>query len=266
MRKFFAVFLVVILMLTITSCRFNFSGSTSTDISEVTTPTEPRSVMETQVETQAETQTETQAPKIGTIDDYIGIYNQTTLDYTDGVGNHYTPSYTVPEIKLQSSDAIKVNDKIQSECMKLIDESVEYSKQKTSLICTGIEYDAWMNDNLVTLIVTIKNDWNVTHYMVYTLDVLTGEELDNDDISEDVLRISDDELDTKIKDTMLDYFVTNTGGDKNEFYYDQLEKTISDDNIDDAEVYFDENGNLFIHCTIYSIAGADKYEHLIEMI
>lgn len=270
MKKLIVFLLSVVIMLSTTSCVSIGINRTPTD------NTQPASTSETQTETKTEPQTETkteaktepqtqpQTQKTGSADDYIGIYNSTNLDYTDGVGNRYTASYTVPELKLQSSDAAEINSEIQRSCMKLVDESVESSNNGTSLICLGIEYDAWMNNNDLTLLITMDNDWGLISYLVYTVDVVTGEELDNDDIAE-MMNIDDDELEEQIQDTMLDYYVNQYSGNSSDFYYQQLEKTISEDNVDEAEAYINKDGEIYIHCNIFSIAGAEEYEHLIPL-
>ena len=46
-------------------------------------------------------------------------------------------------------------------------------------------------------------------------------------------------------------------------YYTQLEKTISDENVEDAVLFVDGSGELEAVMRIYSLAGADWYYHLV---
>lgn len=276
MKKLLAILLSVCIMLSVSSCgliqKIKGGSEPSGTTAESTTATE-ETAAETIAETEIQTEPATEAAKVDNtedyayVGDYVGVYYETSVDYTDGVGNHYNADFVIPELKMSSSDALEANDEIREECKKWIDESVEASKKKYSLICTEVSYEAWFNGRLLTLITTIKLDVNqIVYYMVYTFDVTTGEELDNEDIAEQVLKISEDELELKIKDAMLNYFVDNCNTtNKDDIYYEQLEQTISEDNIDDAEVYLDKSGNAYIHCVIYSIAGAGSYEHLIKL-
>lgn len=50
-----------------------------------------------------------------------------------------------------------------------------------------------------------------------------------------------------------------------EFYLAQLENTVSDDNVQAAELYFDADGTPMLHCRIYLLAGASWYEYLIPL-
>ena len=46
-------------------------------------------------------------------------------------------------------------------------------------------------------------------------------------------------------------------------YYAKLEKTISDENVEDAVLFVDGSGELEAVMRIYSLAGADWYYHLV---
>ena len=47
------------------------------------------------------------------------------------------------------------------------------------------------------------------------------------------------------------------------WYYAQLEKTISDENVEEAVLFVDGIGGLEAVMKIYSLAGADWYYHLV---
>lgn len=266
MKKLIAILLSICIMLSASSC-----GLIQKISREATAPEETSAAATGEAE--VDTEPATEATKAGSteniadIDNYVGVCYETSVDYTDDVGNHYNADFVIPELKLSSDDALDANDEIKKKCTKWIDESIKASKEKYSLVCKEVSYDAWLNGRILTLVTTIKIDINqIINYMVYTFDVTTGEELENDDIAEQILKISEDEMNEKIKTTMLNYYVDNYRmTDKNDFYYEQLGQTINEDNIDDAEVYIDENGEAYIHCVIYSVAGAGSYEHLIKL-
>ena len=46
-------------------------------------------------------------------------------------------------------------------------------------------------------------------------------------------------------------------------YYAQLEKTISDENVEEAVLFVNGIGGLEVVMKIYSLAGADWYYHLV---
>ena len=46
-------------------------------------------------------------------------------------------------------------------------------------------------------------------------------------------------------------------------YFSQLEKTISDENVEEAVLFVDGFGELEAIMKIYSLAGADWYYHLV---
>lgn len=266
MKKIMVLALILLIVSTLSGCFFFKVVKEDSNSLNSSTPSQTEgnaeAVTETQIETQPKTQPETQ-PQVGKVDSYVEVYKEENLNYTDSVGNSYSAKYRVPKIKLFGDDAEDANEDIQEECLPLIEESFNYAKDGVSLYCTSIDYEAWLNNKYLTVIVTIGNDWGQRFYIVHTLDVLTGDEVDNDDFAK-LLNITENQLDIKIKDTMESYYTNNFKGmEKVDIYYTQLEKTTSGENVDDAEVYYGENGQLYLHCTIYSLAGADSYEHLL---
>ncbi|MCQ4022742.1 MULTISPECIES: hypothetical protein [unclassified Ruminococcus] len=248
----------------------NFNGkSSSSDLSsekQTEINTQPKSEQPKAEEPKAEAKTN---PDVQTSSDklynYIDVYKSASVDYTDEVGNSYSSTYTVPEILLNSEDASEVNSEIQRECEKKIRDSENAEKNKSSLICLGIEYEAWLNGNILSLTISEKYDGSYTHYLVYSFDVRTGEELDNDEFAVD-MGISENELDKRIKTAMTDFFKNEYSSMAGDSLYDlQLNKTLSEDNVDEAEVYYGENGVPYVWCCIYSLAGAEIYEHLLKL-
>ena len=264
MKTRLAAICLILLLTALTAC-----GSEQPALSNQATEQTQSSVQIEPTVTEETEQTElTTAPEpvIGSVDSYVGEFRREHLVYTDGVGNSYDNTYVIPELLLDSSDAAAVNAEIQSACLPYLEDSIEAMNQNCSAIALGISYEAWLNDHYLTLFVFVSSAWECHDYYVYTVDVLDGSLLDNNDLA-DLLGLTREALDGKILTTMEQAFHSYYSGavDVEPMYTEQLERTISAENIADAQVYLDEDGNPMILCCIYSMAGADSYLQLIPL-
>lgn len=261
MKKLICVLLLLTLCLSLFACHRPLPGYTPTQ-----SPTQKPAPAPTEPPVPFTEPTETQA-YIPSIDECIGLYTYENISYSDGF-NDYDADFFIPEILLDSDDAENANIYIQSVCMDALEDSRAARDEGYSMICSGIDYDAWEYENYLSLVVHIPNDWGCDHYMVFTFDLLTGRRLDNADFAAYVGK-SESELKESVKVTLLDAYDANYGQVpaemKDDFYNQQRENTGSDFNVDACELYIGADGSLFIHCNLYSIAGADCYEYLIPL-
>lgn len=274
MKKFTAVFLAVCLMCSLCACSISInmgeSESESSQTDGTSAATDAGSSGTEAVDSASSSNSDNQSSSSQSASsegEYVGVYKQTHLRYSDSVGNSYDADFAVPEIKIGGEDAAEANEEIREECMPQYNDSVEASENLTSLICMGINYEYWTNDNLLTLLVTLESSWGQNQYLVYTFDLNTKKELDTEDIAP-MYNMTERELESKIEQTMLDYYneqYSSVSSEMQNSVNEQRSKTVSEDNVDDAEVYPDKNGELYIHCDIYSIAGAERYEHLLPL-
>lgn len=208
----------------------------------------------------------TDAP--ASVDDYVGLLTQEHIAYTDGVGNTYDVTYTVPKLLLNSGDAAQVNREIEELCLPEIAYAQQSAEAGTSLILMNISYQAWLENNNLTLILALDYDADSAYYTVYRLCVNSGALLTNEDMAAQ-LGIGDAEYSGFVRNAMEAHFASMYSGAKEavgeEFYLAQLENTVSDDNVQAAELYFDADGTPMLHCRIYSLAGASWYEYLIPL-
>lgn len=278
MKRLIAIFLALCLGVSLSSCSISINtvetkntssqtDSTSTDTTDATDTATSGTQAGNSVSADNNSTQSSSSQTASAEGEYVGVYKQTHLKYTDSVGNSYDAEFAVPELKIGGEDAQDANEEIREECMPHYNDSVEASENLTSLICLGINYEYWTNDNLLTLLVTLESSWGQNQYLVYTFDLNTNEELDTDDIAP-LYNMTEMELESKIEQTMLDYYneqYSSVSSEMQNSINEQRRKTVSEDNVDDADVYPNKNGELYIHCDIYSIAGAERYEYLIPL-
>lgn len=187
MKKCFALMLAVLLLLSMTGCAtlgaLALPSATPTPeptAAPTAAPTATPAAEPTTEPTSEPTPEPTSVPT--TIDDYVGLYSHTELSYSDANGG-YSYNYIVPQFLLDTEDAKAANADIQERCLPRIEAMKEAAEQGYSLTLLGISYDAWLEDGLVTLILTVSYDAGCTYYTVYRLQAETGALLSNEDMA-----------------------------------------------------------------------------------
>ena len=215
--------------------------------------------------TSAETAASATESAFPTVEELVITDFETRLVGEDSVGNTYDCTYRIPSITLQSEDAQEINRELNEWLTPYIEEQQKYHEEGISMVVPSIDYEAWIYNEVLTLVVTMQTDWSQTFYRVYNLDIYSGEDLDN----EDLLRRTNltesaffDALYAALN-AKFDPAYAEMAGE--EFFTAQRERTLSEENLEEAELFFDAKGNAFVHVLVYSLAGADSYEHLLEL-
>lgn len=256
-----AAALLLALLLSLTACTPKSPQETVPAIASQS----PGAATAPQAHSTAPTSTATEAPR--RVEDLVEVQQQVHLQGADGVGNTYDYTYTVPGFTLDSPDAATCNQAILEACMPHIKQSQEADREGYSVLCMGIGYDAWLWEQVLTLLVTIDSDWGNTEYLLYQLDVDTGAQLQTKDLLA-LLGLSQAEFDQAARTAMETTFRTMYQGAEEaagDFYQTQLDRTLAQENVDKAQLYLGEGGAPFLLCTIYSLAGADAYDHCIPL-
>ena len=205
------------------------------------------------------------ASALPTAEELVVTDFETRLVGEDSVGNTYDCTYRIPSITLQSEDAQEINRELNEWLTPYIEEQQKYHEEGISMVVPSIDYEAWIYNETLTLIVTMQTDWSQTFYRVYNLDIYTGEDLDNEDLLHRTNLTESAFFDALYAalNAMFDPAYAEMAGE--EFFTAQRERTLSEENLEEAELFFDAKGNAFAHVLVYSLAGADSYEHLLEL-
>lgn len=221
----------------------NISGKTQTNINE-----------KTNIE-QKDNTSKLDEEKVLVYDSYTNI----TSEY----------SYSLPHINIDSVDANTINSEIESYYKPLIsniDENVDVELK-------SIKYDSFINDNILSLVISSETTYEVTSYKVYNIDINTGSIIKDSDLLK-VKDISMSELLTALKAAYKDKYISLFGSEetlKNKeqqltFYKDQLNKTINIDanSYSSTSLFFNNENKLSAIATIYPIAGASEYYYIVN--
>ena len=187
--------------------------------------------------------------------------------YEDSVGNIEIYSYHVPQIFSETPTAKEINAEIAERFGKRVEEQFQNMKDGLSLWSLHTEWHSYWVDSELFLLISADEEGGFKDYAVYGYDFVTDSRLTNEMILEQRgidLESYKESLREKAQLMFEDMYSsvpqesrTNMG------YYSQLEKTISDANVEDAVLFVDGSVELEAVMRIYSLAGADWYYHLV---
>lgn len=172
-----------------------------------------------------------------------------------------TATARLPELRLDNPDAAAVNAEVHERLDSLFN-----GYDNNSYVNARADYTAALNGNqILSLAVETRSvDTPNSFFMVYNFNVETGNRLTRDEVAaiagtttQDVLGEIIDDINTRCDN--LDV----SGG-----MLDQMERSrarsLAQENLDQAQFFFDENGVLNAVYRYYWIAGAENYGALLK--
>ena len=241
MKKLFSVLLVcVITASALSACSLipGFGRPKNTPA-----PTAAPAVTEAPAVTAAPAATE--AP-IGSLSDYVQIAKKASFTFEDGT----TRTYQLPEIELSSADAAAANTEIMDRFGDDVKEYTDYSP------VVSLDYEAYLNDQFLSVIVTGKYDGGNSYGLCYTFDVTNGSELNSVTLCSMLGRDYNDAI-NKLTENLTAYYDEKYGampGNDTE-----RAKTLDSANISAAKMYLDGNGFLTALVDIYAAVGGGHW-------
>ncbi len=207
------------------------------------------------------------AIEVVSVSELVEPAREETVDYTDNAGNSYHAVFRIPRIKIASEDAVQINAEILDKLNARVDEALADADNGYSLITTGIDYNAWVWNDTLTVFTSVKTNWDLEMHYIYTLDMKDGHRMDNAQIAA-LWGRTEDELYAALTDLIREKFISMYGeADEadGDFYEEQLANSISEENVDNSVLYPDSKGSAMADVKIYALAGADAYRHIIGL-
>ncbi len=208
-----------------------------------------------------------------------------SIDYNNLVTEAYTETYTdefethvwrIPKIMLPGDDVEAINHEIwETMFTGAISENHKAIQHGDSFIPYGvIDYQWAVNGNILSLFIAKRvshTHWD--EYYAYNVDIATGNKLSRDALL-DAHGYSLDKYNQLAKQVLgsqfwNDWDRTDEAFQNNDFvswFNEALQKTISQENIDQSYPYINNKGELCIIAKVYSLAGADYYWHDLNTV
>ena len=199
-------------------------------------------------------------------------FNKETSDY----------SYNIPTINIDSTDVEKIN----AEINKDYKEEVEKQINNGEIVVYEVDYNYYVNSNVLSLVITGKLPSDIENYQVFNVDIYTGKSITNDELL-NYKNISSTEFLSKLPDIYKNKYIDLHGtkesyinGLKNapagwteeeiksheKRYTNQLNNTLDSENYSiGTPIFINSNNKLNIVATIYSLAGATAYDYILDI-
>ncbi len=182
-------------------------------------------------------------------------------------------SFRIPEINLDSPEVEAINNTIYSTMVPYAEEAE--TKDSYALTCSEISYTWAAYDNILSLVIQSEMYPNATPrtlYDIYNIDITTGTQLNKEELLQ-IYGMSSDEYFETARTALGSFWwdiygeFVHQGAFDNiiDFAQEQLSATISDNNVNSLLPFINESGDLCVAGDIYSMAGASKYAHVINL-
>ena len=243
MKKAISVlFAVIILSAFLTACSINLNINMSTE-----EPAQPATSAAETALSPTENPTQPPAkPVIGKLSDYVKTAKENTVSFGDG----NTVTLRLPEILIESADADAANLKIMNAYGKAVNGGANYTG------VYNLDYEAYLNESVLSVIITAKYNGGNSYGMALNFDVLTGSGLDNSALCTAANRDLA-EVETKLEAELIksydDKWSTLPGNDS------MRAKTLTKDNIKSSELYLDEKGGMSALVKTYAAVGGGEF-------
>ena len=200
-----------------------------------------------------------------TKDSYISVGLSETFAYTDKTGNVYNAVYKIPQIDIDSEDAAAANTDINKKYLQDFSTANNEVASHNSLTCDSLDYDSYQDDTLLSVLIRRVYFSHTVDYSVYNFDIKTGKSLDNKALCETLGKSYDavmEKLESKLKSDYAGKY-SNRSQIKN--YEENLEKTMSEDNLSASLLYLDSKGKLNAVCKEYANVGAGEFSVVLAL-
>lgn len=203
------------------------------------------------------------------------LYNKESSDYL----------YKIPYVNIDSEEVDTVNREIENYYKPLIEKELNNEKEGLSITMGKIEYNSYLNENVLSLVISNIYPNNCIYYKVYNIDIYKGKEISNTELINQK-NTKDTELLNKMKELYKQKFISLYGTkdsyinnlrnssagwseeelkQQSDLYEKQLNRTTSIDNYSiETSMFLDENENINVIANIYSLAGAESYYYVIN--
>lgn len=224
----------------------------------------------------------TQIKKVNKLDESKEIVYSS---YEITLENEY--SYKIPYINIDLKNIDTINNEIEKYYKTDLEEvlaeyqSIEKDIKFYTLSIMEIKYNAYINNNILSLVIETLHTGGLKVYKVYNVDIYDGTVIENSDLIK-LKQIKESDLENKLKELYKAKFIEEYGTkddvqtlqwpeteiqERANFYDEQLQRTISSSNCSaKVPMFLNANGNICVVANIYAMAGGESYNHIIEII
>ena len=190
-------------------------------------------------------------------------------------------TYAIPKINLEGNNFKRINSEI-----NIIYSGDEHSQGIIGNVedirngilprssCYNIDYEWGLNGDIISICIEFQFDGGSRNYQIYNISRTTGENVSREDIL-NYKGWTYEQYAEKVKYALGSvywdkYYDMLTGNESSAWLgeglaQNKLDNTISDNNVSEAIPYLNENSELCVAGFVYSLAGADRYYHKVNL-
>lgn len=180
--------------------------------------------------------------------------------------------WAIPKILLDDPAVAEINREVWEELYEKAAQPNIESSAEGYPTGRGISYQwAVSGDILSVWIESHPYPYAWTDYYIYNVSIMTGKRLSDEEVYSTV-DYTTSEYQERVKQAASSRFqegagsITDWSGDPMEdIYKAQLKNTVSEENVQDAKPFFNQQGHLCVAIPIYSMAGADFYWQTLDL-
>ena len=207
----------------------------------------------------------TRAPESSEVLDCVKVGREETFSYTDKNKNTVSVVYRIPALKFDTPDAEKINSEITSRYTEAFSAAFEAASAKKSPEYSGIDYSAYVNDDIVSLVITEESSAHNLSYVVYNYNKTTGKQLDNEGLL-NYLQRDPDEAYARLQKALEEDYTSKFKEEKfpDDYYY-QLDLTVGDEAIRQSQMFLNGDAELYAVCVEHAGVGVEEFSVLISL-
>lgn len=207
----------------------------------------------------------TETTETSQVSDCVAVGREETYKYTDRNKNEITVVYRVPALRFDTDDAKAVNNEITSAYTDAFTSAYQAAAAGEAPEYAGINYSAFVNDDIVTLFITEESAGHSLSYRVFNYNKRTGRRLDNDGLLE-YLRLDPDEAYSQLQEALrADYTSKFKKENFPKDYDNKLEQTVGDEAVRQSQLFLNADSELYAVCVEYAGVGSGEFSVLISM-
>ena len=183
--------------------------------------------------------------KSSAVNDCVAAAREETFTCTDKNKNTVETTYRIPALKFDTPDALEINGDIQKRYSDAFSEAKEAESNNKTPAYDSIDYEAYVNDDIVSIKITAENAGHNLSYSVYNYNKTYS----------DLKQALEDDYTSKFK-------YENFPDD----YYYQMELTVGDEAVMQSQLFLNKEAELYAVCTERASVGSGEFQVLISLV
>ena len=188
-----------------------------------------------------------------------------TFTCTDKNKNTVETVYRIPALTFDTPDAVAINSEISKKYEGDFAAAKEASEKNKYTPYDSIDYNVFLNDDIVSVLIISENTGHNLSYSVYNYNKTTGKRLDNKGLLSYLQRDYDQTLAQLKKALENDYTSKFKYENFPKDYYNQMELTVGDEAVAQSQLYLNGEADLYAVCIERASVGSGEFSVLISL-